>query len=139
MLILNCRSLWRCPTWKYTTRKSEICSIPRGECSAVTEWNVWKAFSWFIYCNHHDVIIIIFSPLPPIPPPHPSEKHHLKVREHLVLGPYVENLSKLAVRSFCVRVCPTGCVLWGVVYGVYSMGCVLWGVFYGVYSMGCVL
>eukprot|EP00731_Ephydatia_muelleri_P010946 Em0005g1532a len=29
-----------------------------------------------------------------------GEKHHLKVREHLVLGPYVENLSKLAVRSF---------------------------------------
>lgn len=29
-----------------------------------------------------------------------GEKHHLKVREHMVLGPYVENLSKLAVRSF---------------------------------------
>jgi len=30
-------------------------------------------------------------------------KSSLKVREHKSLGPYVENLSKLAVRSFKVR------------------------------------
>lgn len=32
--------------------------------------------------------------------PRGSGKHSLKVREHKSLGPYVENLSKLAVRSF---------------------------------------
>lgn len=31
-----------------------------------------------------------------------SGKSALKVREHKILGPYVENLSKLAVRSFKV-------------------------------------
>ena len=31
---------------------------------------------------------------------HFSGKHTLKVREHKTLGPYVESLSKLAVRSY---------------------------------------
>ena len=30
----------------------------------------------------------------------PSNKHSLRVREHPLLGPYVEDLSKLAVQSF---------------------------------------
>ena len=30
----------------------------------------------------------------------PSNKNNLKVREHPLLGPYVEDLSKLAVQSF---------------------------------------
>ena len=30
----------------------------------------------------------------------PSNKKNLKVREHPLLGPYVEDLSKLAVQSF---------------------------------------
>ena len=30
----------------------------------------------------------------------PSTKNNLKVREHPLLGPYVEDLSKLAVQSF---------------------------------------
>ena len=32
-----------------------------------------------------------------------SGKHTMKVREHKILGPYVEGLSKLAVSSFEVR------------------------------------
>lgn len=32
-------------------------------------------------------------------------KHNLKVREHKTLGPYVEGLSTLAVRSFRVIIC----------------------------------
>ena len=30
----------------------------------------------------------------------PKAKNHLRVREHPLLGPYVEDLSKLAVQSF---------------------------------------
>ena len=30
----------------------------------------------------------------------PKNKNHLRVREHPLLGPYVEDLSKLAVESF---------------------------------------
>jgi len=34
---------------------------------------------------------------------HVGRKHNLKVREHSILGPYVDGLSTLAVSSFEVR------------------------------------
>lgn len=59
-----------------------------------------------------------------------SGKSSLKVREHKSLGPYVENLSKLAVRSFKVRVVHglSEPLAWGAVIGngvgVAMHGCV---------------
>lgn len=65
-------------TWRYTVKRLKICSVLKGK-GALSLSNLVRLI------------------LPLI-----RGKSSLKVREHKILGPYVENLSKLAVRSFKV-------------------------------------
>ena len=71
-------SKWRSPTLKSTLRRSGTCSLQQGIAICLTTCCIWTEYK--LYRN----------------------KKALKIRESKTIGPYVENLSKLAVASFKV-------------------------------------
>lgn len=71
-------------TWRFTTKKSEICSIRAG--------NILMSLKSFTKKRDLFPFCLSFS-----------SKQNLKVREHNLLGPYVDGLSHLAVSSYKVK------------------------------------
>ena len=128
-------SPWRSPTWRFTTRRSETCSTPKGEelfspgdikmdSGTVSVEETWTSPSedW--------LYLFGFFGKGATQPCHVGSwvernrteqnrtgglitfplcrsRAALRVREHNVFGPYVDGLSRLAVASYKVTVTPS--------------------------------
>ena len=89
--IQRLRTRSRSPTWRSTVRRCGIFCVQKGKLTAVRP-SIFMSIQSLIYMRVCVCVCVCVC----------SGKQTLKVREHKILGPYVENLSKLAVRSFKV-------------------------------------